>query len=146
MKISQLKRRDIRKTIQIETEDGMETVNIFNPTEEKSEELFALLQNSIKISEDGKESIDVQEAEVVCAVYKALTDIEFNSVEDLIEAVNDPGYELSLIANEIQTVVNEIARVGIRKRFTVIENLETTLLAGQAMGKANKVAQTLEVV
>lgn len=137
--IKELKRKHIRKTVTFELEGETVNIEIYNLNHKEKAELFEALGSSININE---EKLNVENGEVAEKVYRALTNLQFDTIDELMEVLQDPCYELTLVVQEVSACLLEITKEQLVERMLQLENFEILEIAGKAMGRAMELENT----
>lgn len=137
--IKELKRKHIRKIVTFELEGETVNIEIYNLNHKEKAELFEALGSSININE---EKLNVENGEVAEKVYRALTNLQFDTIDELMEVLQDPCYELTLVVQEVSSCLLEITKEQLVERMLQLENFEILEIAGKAMGRAMELENT----
>lgn len=131
--ILQLKQQKIRKTFKI-GDDSVEVYNITSQNRHLFDEIFESGMNY----ETGE--VNLTDDKVLLGIYTALTNIEFDKSEEVLEALENPSVELEMINNEIRMIITEFANSKIQDQLTKIQELELLLNQAELTGVTEKVA------
>lgn len=118
--ILSLKQQKVRKTVKI----GDEVVEIYNITKENRHIFDEVFESNLDY-ETGE--IKIADQALIMTVYTTLTNLEFNSPEEVMEALENPSVELELINNEVRAILTEFANSKIKDQLVKIQELEMLL-------------------
>lgn len=131
--IKKLKRREIRKVVPLFLDDETINIEVYNLSASKKEELYEVIRGSINM---GEAELDVQDAHVAEIIYRTLTNIEFDTAEELAEVLADPCYELAVVAQEVTACILELVKEQLHQKYLELENLEAMGTASRTMARA----------
>lgn len=100
--LSDLKLKEIRKSIDVTINDEIQEINIFNPNQEQREAIKNKIQ---QLNEEGKDGLDLLE-DVFNDVFSELTNIVVD--ENVIDVLNAPSGNMLIVMQEVFDIINEI--------------------------------------
>ena len=100
--LSDLKSKDIRKSIDININGEIEEITVFNITPEYKEKL------KNKVQELNQKNLERDEflSELLTDLFMECTNIAID--EDVIEVLNNPSGDLLLVLQELLSIINEV--------------------------------------
>lgn len=100
--LSDLKLKEIRKSIDVDINGEIQEINIFNPNTEQREEIKNKIE---KLTEDGKEGLGLIE-DVFNDVFSELTNIVVD--ENIIDVLNAPSGNMLIVMQEVFEIIREV--------------------------------------
>ncbi|MDU6996602.1 MAG: hypothetical protein E6356_17240 [Terrisporobacter othiniensis] len=100
--LSDLKLKEIRKSIDVDISGEIQEINIFNPNTEQREEIKNKIQ---KLTEEGKE-ISVLIEDVFNDMFSELTNIVVD--ENIIDVLNAPTGNMLIVMQEVFEIIREV--------------------------------------
>lgn len=102
VKLSDLKLKEIRKSIDVDINGEIQEINIFNPNSEQREEIKTKIQ---KLTDEGKEGLVLIE-DIFNDMFSELTNIVVD--ENIIDVLNAPTGNMLIIMQEVFEIIREI--------------------------------------
>lgn len=102
VKLSDLKLKEIRKSIDVDINGEIQEINIFNPNSEQREEIKTKIQ---KLTNEGKEGLVLIE-DIFNDMFSELTNIVVD--ENIIDVLNAPTGNMLIIMQEVFEIIREI--------------------------------------
>lgn len=102
VKLSDLKLKEIRKSIDVDINGEIQEINIFNPNSEQREEIKTKIQ---KLTDEGKEGLVLIE-DIFNDMFSELTNIVVD--ENIIDVLNVPTGNMLIIMQEVFEIIREI--------------------------------------
>lgn len=102
VKLSDLKLKEIRKSIDVDINGETQEINIFNPNSEQREEIKNKIQ---RLTEEGKEGLVLIE-DIFNDMFSELTNIVVD--ENIIDVLNAPTGNMLIIMQEVFEIIREI--------------------------------------
>lgn len=102
VKLSDLKLKEIRKSIDVDINGEIQEINIFNPNSEQREEIKTKIQ---KLTDEGKEGLVLIE-DIFNDMFSELTNIVVD--ENIIDVLNAPSGNMLIIMQEVFEIIREV--------------------------------------
>lgn len=132
MKLSDLTLDMIRSSYDVEVNDEIETVLVYNIFGENRNELKEKISKGL---EQGLEEKALMEL-IYKEVFELATDLELD--EDLIESINKGKKELMFIAQDIDEIVSEIVIEAMLEKQNLLANMTSLTLSKRILLEAEK--------
>lgn len=132
MKLSDLTLDMIRSSYDIEINDEIETVLVYNIFGENRNELKEKISKGL---EQGLEEKALMEL-IYKEVFELATDLELD--EDLIESINKGKKELMFIAQDVDEIVSEIVIEAMLEKQNLLANMTSLTLSKRILLEAEK--------
>lgn len=132
MKLSDLTLDMIRSSYDIEINDEIETVLVYNIFGENRQELKEKISKEL---EQGLEEKALMEL-VYKEAFELATDLELD--EDLIESINKGKKELMFIAQDVDEIVSEIVIEAMLEKQNLLANMTSLTLSKRILLEAEK--------
>lgn len=136
MKISDFKQKEIRAKISVVRDNNENFVTVKNPLGKKREQLVKALEKLHLETET--EYIGLEYTKLL---LKELTDLELTTEEDLIEVINNPTTEISLVLHEIDELVNEIMTEFWTSKIRELNQANLALLTTKASKRTEQMLE-----
>lgn len=132
MKLSDLTLDMIRSSYDIEINDEIETVLVYNIFGENRKELKERISKGL---EQGLEEKALMEL-IYKEAFELATDLELD--EDLIESINKGKKELMFIAQDVDEIVSEIVIEAMLEKQNLLANMTSLTLSKRILLEAEK--------
>ena len=132
MKLSDLTLDMIRSSYDIEINDEIETVLVYNIFGENRNELKEKISKGL---EQGLEEKALMEL-IYKEAFELATDLELD--EDLIESINKGKKELMFIAQDVDEIVSEIVIEAMLEKQNLLANMTSLTLSKRILLEAEK--------
>lgn len=141
IKMSKLKQDKIRRTVYVTVNGNQETINVFNPNGTDRAELLKFMEEKMEGTEGT--NIQVGGSELMNIVYRKLTDIEFETGDDVAELLEMPNEAILLVHHEIQEILQELMIELMIHRSTQMSLLQQELLLLDMSKKKEDIKQLI---
>ena len=132
MKLSDLTLDMIRNSYDVEVNDEIETVLVYNIFGENRNELKEKISKGL---EQGLEEKALMEL-IYKKAFELATDLELD--EDLIESINKGKKELMFIAQDVDEIVSEIVIEAMLEKQNLLANMTSLTLSKRILLEAEK--------
>lgn len=132
MKLSDLTLDMIRSSYDVEVNDEIETVLVYNIFGENRNELKEKISKGL---EQGLEEKALMEL-IYKEAFELATDLELD--EDLIESINKGKKELMFIAQDVDEIVSEIVIEAMLEKQNLLANMTSLTLSKRILLEAEK--------
>ena len=132
MKLSDLTLDMIRSSYDVEVNDEIETVLVYNIFGENRNELKEKISKGL---EQGLEEKALMEL-IYKETFELATDLELD--EDLIESINKGKKELMFIAQDVDEIVSEIVIEAMLEKQNLLANMTSLTLSKRILLEAEK--------
>ena len=132
MKLSDLTLDLIRSSYDVEVNDEIETVLVYNIFGENRNELKEKISKGL---EQGLEEKALMEL-IYKETFELATDLELD--EDLIESINKGKKELMFIAQDVDEIVSEIVIEAMLEKQNLLANMTSLTLSKRILLEAEK--------
>lgn len=132
MKLSDLTLDLIRNTYTIEYKEELETITVYNLFGEEKQSIKDMINKDL---DTGLEGVDLIES-VYTETFKLATDLEVDV--PLIDAMENPSKELTMIMHEVLDIVKEIIMEVLYERHNLIIQLQPVMLAKKTLLESEK--------
>ena len=132
MKLSNLTLDMIRSSYDVEVNDEIETVLVYNIFGENRNELKEKISKGL---EQGLEEKALMEL-IYKEAFELATDLEID--EDLIESINKGKKELMFIAQDVDEIVSEIVIEAMLEKQNLLANMTSLTLSKRILLEAEK--------
>lgn len=132
MKLSELKLDMIRSSYDVEVNNEIETVLVYNIFGENRNELKEKISKGL---EQGLKEKALMEL-IYKKAFELATDLELD--EDLIESINKGKKELMFIAQDVDEIVSEIVIEAMLEKQNLLANMTSLTLSKRILLEAEK--------
>lgn len=132
MKLSDLTLDMIRSSYDIEINDEIETILVYNIFGENRNELKEKISKGLEQGLEEKELMEL----IYKKAFELATDLELD--EDLIESINRGKKELMFIAQDIDEIVSEIVIEAMLEKQNLLANMVSLTLSKKILLEAEK--------
>lgn len=132
MKLSDLTLDMIRSSYDVEVNDEIETILVYNIFGENRNELKEKISKGL---EQGLEEKALMEL-IYKEAFELATDLELD--EDLIESINKGKKELMFIAQDVDEIVSEIVIEAMLEKQNLLANMTSLTLSKRILLEAEK--------
>lgn len=132
MKLSDLTLDTIRSSYDVEVNNEIETVLVYNIFGENRNELKEKISKGL---EQGLEEKALMEL-IYIKAFELATDLELD--EDLIESINKGKKELMFIAQDVDEIVSEIVIEAMLEKQNLLANMTSLTLSKRILLEAEK--------
>lgn len=133
MKLSDLTLDMIRSSYDIEINDEIETILVYNIFGENRNELKEKISKGLEQGLEEKELMEL----IYKKAFELATDLELD--EDLIESINRGKKELMFIAQDIDEIVSEIVIEAMLEKQNLLANMVSLTLSKKILLEAEKI-------
>ena len=131
--ISKLKKNKIRKTFALEGSK----IEIYNITTENKDIMRDLFLNNYNTTTN---QVEIIEDKMVEIMYRNLTNIQFDTIEDLTEALKEPSHILTQIQRELTAIISEFATEMFAEQEGQIDSMMIMVEQAEMLKKVDKLA------
>lgn len=136
--ISKLKKSKIRR---IFTFDG-EKVEIYNITSDNKDIMQQLFLENYNTQ---TQMLDIKEDNMVELMYRTLTNIQFDTIEDLQDALNEPTHMLYLIQKELTDILTEFAIETFKEQENKIDGMLLMVEQAELLNKTDELIKLTQL-
>lgn len=133
MKLSDLTLDMIRSSYDVEVNNEIETVLVYNIFGENRNELKEKISKGLEQGLEEKELMEL----IYKKAFELATDLELD--EDLIESINRGKKELMFIAQDIDEIVSEIVIEAMLEKQNLLANMVSLTLSKKILLEAEKI-------
>lgn len=133
MKLSNLTLDMIRSSYDVEVNNEIETVLVYNIFGENRNELKEKISKGLEQGLKEKELMEL----IYKEAFELATDLELD--EDLIESINKGKKELMFIAQDIDEIVSEIVIEAMLEKQNLLANMVSLTLSKKILLEAEKI-------
>lgn len=133
MKLSDLTLDMIRSSYDVEVNNEIETVLVYNIFGENRNELKERISKGLEQGLKEKELMEL----IYKEAFELATDLELD--EDLIESINKGKKELMFIAQDIDEIVSEIVIEAMLEKQNLLANMVSLTLSKKILLEAEKI-------
>lgn len=131
--ISELKKNKIRKEFKV----GKEIIEIYNITSGNKDIMQDLFLNNYSTKTN---RVEIVEDTMVETMYKNLTNIQFDTIEDLTEALKEPNHILTQIQRELTAIISEFATEMFTEQENQIDSMMIMVEQAEMLKKVDRLA------
>lgn len=132
MKLSDLTLNMIRSSYNVEVNDEIETILVYNIFGENRNELKEKISKGLEQGLEEKELMEL----IYKKAFELATDLELD--EDLIESINKGKKELMFIAQDVDEIVSEIVIEAMLEKQNLLANMTSLTLSKRILLEAEK--------
>lgn len=132
MKLSDLTLDMIRSSYDVEINNEIETVLVYNIFGENRNELKEKISKGLEQGLEGKALMEL----IYKKAFELATDLELD--EDLIESINKGKKELMFIAQDVDEIVSEIVIEAMLEKQNLLANMTSLTLSKRILLEAEK--------
>ena len=132
MKLSDLTLDMIRSSYDVEVNDEIETVLVYNIFGKNRKELKERISKGLKQGLEEKALMEL----IYKEAFELATDLELD--EDLIESINKGKKELMFIAQDVDEIVSEIVIEAMLEKQNLLANMTSLTLSKRILLEAEK--------
>lgn len=132
MKLSDLTLDMIRSSYDVEVNNEIETVLVYNIFGENRNELKEKISKGLEQGLEGKALMEL----IYKKAFELATDLELD--EDLIESINKGKKELMFIAQDVDEIVSEIVIEAMLEKQNLLANMTSLTLSKRILLEAEK--------